>query len=149
MSGVLMSEAKKKEGYSLGDLVHIRGKIKIFRGEREVVASYHSILCCNFKPCHMCTYWRKLPLRILHIIIIKVQVQVSAVDVKIKSYEQISDLQSWICDCQGWSLCKFLRYLLSGSWTSPWFFFLTSQWCSVFKFFLHFSKINLKIPIWK
>lgn len=56
MSGVLMSEAKKKEGYSLGDLVHIRGKIKIFRGEREVVASYHSILCCNFKPCHMCTY---------------------------------------------------------------------------------------------
>lgn len=56
MSGVLMSEAKKKEGYSLGDLVHIRGKIKIFRGEREVVASYHSILCCNFKPCHMCRY---------------------------------------------------------------------------------------------
>lgn len=56
MSGVLMSEAKKKEGYSLGDLVHIRGKIKIFRGEWEVVASYHSILCCNFKPCHMCTY---------------------------------------------------------------------------------------------
>lgn len=44
MSVVLMSEAKKKEGYSLGDLVHIRGKIKIFRGEREVVASYHSIL---------------------------------------------------------------------------------------------------------
>lgn len=59
MSGVLMSEAKKKEGYSLGDLVHIRGKIKIFRGEREVVASYHSILCCNFKPYQMCTYKKK------------------------------------------------------------------------------------------
>lgn len=44
MSVVLMSEAKKKEGYSLGDLVHIRGKIKIFRGEREVVASYHNKL---------------------------------------------------------------------------------------------------------
>lgn len=44
MSSIMVSERTKREGYDLGDLVHIRGKIKIFRGEREVVASYHSIL---------------------------------------------------------------------------------------------------------
>lgn len=51
-----MLEVKKKEGYSLGDLVYIRGKIKIFRGEREVVVLYYSIFCCNFKLCYMCIY---------------------------------------------------------------------------------------------
>ncbi|XP_061197929.1 CST complex subunit STN1-like [Saccostrea echinata] len=42
VSAIMMSESKKNEGYYLGDLVHVRGKIRIFREEREVMASYHN-----------------------------------------------------------------------------------------------------------
>lgn len=33
-----------EEGYSLGDLIQIKGKLKIFRDKKEVVANIHSIL---------------------------------------------------------------------------------------------------------
>ncbi|XP_062587423.1 CST complex subunit STN1-like isoform X1 [Saccostrea cucullata] len=44
VSAIMMSQSKMNEGYSLGDLVHIRGKIRIFREVREVMASYHNKL---------------------------------------------------------------------------------------------------------
>ncbi|XP_013413947.1 CST complex subunit STN1 [Lingula anatina] len=33
----------KEEGFNLGDLLHVRGKIKIFREQREIMASYFAI----------------------------------------------------------------------------------------------------------
>ena len=31
------------QGYSLGQTIHVKGKIKIFREAKEIVAFYHSI----------------------------------------------------------------------------------------------------------
>ena len=35
------------EGYSLGQTIHVKGKVKIFRENKEIVALYHSILCMS------------------------------------------------------------------------------------------------------
>jgi hypothetical protein len=36
--------ASVTEGYILGDLIQVKGKLKIFRDKKEVVATIHSIL---------------------------------------------------------------------------------------------------------
>jgi hypothetical protein len=33
-----------EEGYSLGNLIQVKGKLKIFRDNKEIVANIHSIL---------------------------------------------------------------------------------------------------------
>ena len=46
--------------YELGDLVHIRGKLKLFRDMMEIVAYYHCILAMSTKiivhNC-LCSIW--------------------------------------------------------------------------------------------
>lgn len=39
-----ITDQKEHEGYNLGDLIRVRGKIKVFRDQREVVARYHTRL---------------------------------------------------------------------------------------------------------
>ncbi|KAK7488226.1 hypothetical protein BaRGS_00020533, partial [Batillaria attramentaria] len=45
---MMVEEKRKAEGYELGDLLHIRGKLKTFRSMMEIVASYHHILMISF-----------------------------------------------------------------------------------------------------
>lgn len=37
-------EIEVASGYQLGHLIHVRGKLKVYRGMMEIVASYHLIL---------------------------------------------------------------------------------------------------------
>ncbi|XP_060071006.1 CST complex subunit STN1-like [Ylistrum balloti] len=39
-----ITDNKIHEGYALGDLIQVRGKVKVFRDQREVVALYHTRL---------------------------------------------------------------------------------------------------------
>ncbi|OWF45367.1 CST complex subunit STN1-like [Mizuhopecten yessoensis] len=39
-----IADHKTHEGYVLGDLIQVRGKVKMFRDQREVVATYHTRL---------------------------------------------------------------------------------------------------------
>ena len=49
------------EGYSLGNAIHVKGKIKIFRDFKEIVALYHGILFGN----HICIEYRFLDYRFI------------------------------------------------------------------------------------
>ena len=44
LSEIDMDNGNSEQGYSLGQTIHVKGKIKIFRETKEIVAYYHSIL---------------------------------------------------------------------------------------------------------
>ena len=44
LAGLEVERENEVPAYELGDLVHIRGKLKLFRDMMEVVAYYHRIL---------------------------------------------------------------------------------------------------------
>jgi len=44
LSQLERGEEEVREGYNLGDYIHVKGKVKLYRDKKEIVASYHSIL---------------------------------------------------------------------------------------------------------
>ena len=47
LSQLERGEEEVREGYNLGDYIHVKGKVKLYRDKKEIVASYHSILLHN------------------------------------------------------------------------------------------------------
>ncbi|XP_077983171.1 CST complex subunit STN1-like [Glandiceps talaboti] len=51
------SQVKQLQAYQLGDLVHVRGRLKVFRGKREISASYYAKIedpTCSVEIARMC-----------------------------------------------------------------------------------------------
>lgn len=43
LSELETAEEEARQGYNLGDYIHVKGKIKVFREKKEIVAAFHSI----------------------------------------------------------------------------------------------------------